>query len=641
VGLKEVKRSKSLTSALVTAFIIFMLIFSGPAVAVSITIPTLPSSITQSQDLTLTFQANLDTGERIPISSYNITVYNSTWQQTFLVYPGGSVGPNVTLNSAGSAYNKFGYGYGYQWGYGYGYDLNYYNYTFGYGYGYGYAAPGYETYNVTLNLSAFNLAAGTYNVNITIDTGDASKVYSSTAYSFTIAGVSAPVITPTANTTTVRQNITALAENQTVSSGVINTSQGNLSFSITANASAPPVEITMNVSTVAPSGVSDVSTYAGAIPGLYFTIDVNDTSWFNSISQVQVKFYYSEADIPSGVSESTLRPLRYTSGSWVRLDCSALGGCTATLADGTILYASGVDTTNNYVWANLSRFSNYGIGGVKVVVAVAPSPVGVGGGVSPWLGARSFDITLKNIQDRVETFFYVGKKFFVAPKELAGTLGSMDYMPTMSEFVARLNLVLWKKVETLVGDPYEIASEKALEKFDTASRVIIARGDQEYPHHGVDSMASVAYARAIGAPILLVKPGELPNATEEALSKLGTKEVIIVGGPVAVSEEVAKKLPSPTRIWGRDRYETAVKIAEALMDKAYVSTIVVTDGLNPDIHAVMVAHYYRAPIVYVAGDEVPATTEAFLKKHKPDSVRRVLLIGLSDKAQEAVKKIVS
>jgi hypothetical protein len=653
---EEVKRGRSLTSALITALIIFMLIFSGPAGAVSITIPTIPSSITQGQDLTLTFQVTLNTGERIPVNSYNITVYNSTWQQTFLVYPGGAVGPNVTLNPAGSSYNVFSYGYGYQWGYGYGYNLNYYNYTFGYGYGYGYAAPGYETYNVTLELSAFNLAAGSYNVNITIDTGDASKIYSSTAYSFTIAGVyESEVITPTATTTIVKQNITSMEQGQTVSSGVITTTQGNFEFTVTASAATPPVEITTNVSTETPTGVSDVATYEGAIPGLYFTIDVNDTAWYNNISQVQVKLYYDEADIPADVDESTLRPLRYTAGSWVRL----VAPPQTTLADGTILYASGVDTASNYVWANLSRFSVYGIGGTveeAAPVAVAAPAVGVAvGAVMAGLGEGFINIavTKATIAELVNKLNFFYNDFYVAPPELAGVLASLDYMPTAAEYAEDVEDVIYASLDYLpttteqaeglrliigrlapVVNTYEKASELALKKYTRSSKVIIARGDI-----GVDSMAATMYARTMNVPILLVDPGELPEVTEAALEKLGTKQVIIVGGPVAVSRSVEALLPSPERIWGQDRFETAVKLAEALMEKREVDTLVITDGWSPDVHAVMVASRYKAPILYVSGDELPEVTKKFLEKHKLNKIRRVITIGVSEKAAEAVEEV--
>jgi hypothetical protein len=115
------------------------------------------------------------------------------------------------------------------------------------------------------------------------------------------------------------------------------------------------------------------------VGGFYYKIGVNDSSWFENVTTIQLRIYYniSNLDVPAGYDESTLRPVRYVSGSWVKLDCTSLV-CTATLSDGALLFASGVDTANKYVWANLSRFSTYGVSGTT-----PPAEPSGGGGASP------------------------------------------------------------------------------------------------------------------------------------------------------------------------------------------------------------------------------------------------------------------
>ena len=115
--------------------------------------------------------------------------------------------------------------------------------------------------------------------------------------------------------------------------------------------------------------------------------------------------------------------------------------------------------------------------------------------------------------------------------------------------------------------------------------------------------------------------------------------MVIVGGDKAVSEEVASQLPSPSRIWGSNRYSTAVKVAEALMDIQEVDTVVITDGIDPDVHAVMIATKYKAPVIYVAGDKLPEITKKFLEENK-DKLKRVVTVGVSDKAAEEIESIV-
>ena len=189
-------------------------------------------------------------------------------------------------------------------------------------------------------------------------------------------------------------SVPPIIENETASSGQINlTDQGvpaeiiqstgvtGYEYTVTTNGSTSSVDISVEVFIEPPTDTEDLSNVSGAVPGFYYQIGVSDPLWYENISNIQLKIYYniSNLNISSGVSEDSLRPIRYTNDSWIRLDCPALGGCPATLSDGTLLYASGADTTEKYVWANLSRFSVYGIGGYAPIQV--PSSTG-GGSVS-------------------------------------------------------------------------------------------------------------------------------------------------------------------------------------------------------------------------------------------------------------------
>ncbi|MFQ5800181.1 MAG: cell wall-binding repeat-containing protein, partial [Candidatus Hydrothermarchaeales archaeon] len=143
--------------------------------------------------------------------------------------------------------------------------------------------------------------------------------------------------------------------------------------------------------------------------------------------------------------------------------------------------------------------------------------------------------------------------------------------------------------------------------------------------------------KVLNIPLLLVEPDAVPTATSDAMQKLGATSAIIVGGPEAVAEELVPSLPNSTRIWGVDRYWTATRLAEALMEEIKVDTVVVTDGLEPEGTTVMVASFYDAPIIYVKGDEVPEATRKFLSGNK---FKKVILVGVSDAAAGEVKGIV-
>lgn len=198
--------------------------------------------------------------------------------------------------------------------------------------------------------------------------------------------------------------------------------------------------------------------------------------------------------------------------------------------------------------------------------------------------------------------------------------------PEVQEFLA-------KPVRALGGDVYELASYYALRRYTHADTLIVARGDIP-----VDSMAAIAYAKSKNMPVLLTRPEELPNATLDAISRLGPKKIIIVGGPVAVSESVEKKLSEickVERIWGRNREETAVELAKAIQ----TDVIIVTNGEDPPPDAVLLSalykapalYEYKAPIVYVKGSEIPQVTREYLLEQKTRVYKmKVVVIDVND-----------
>ncbi len=116
------------------------------------------------------------------------------------------------------------------------------------------------------------------------------------------------------------------------------------------------------------------------------------------------------------------------------------------------------------------------------------------------------------------------------------------------------------------SDRYETASMVADEIVDVTGEdpalVFVARGDT-FP----DALAVSPIAWAHRAPILLVRPEELPRYTVDFLFGLtGTTKGVIVGGSAAVSLGVQGELsalggPTFDRISGDDRYDTAAEVA--------------------------------------------------------------------------------
>ena len=374
------RSKRTVVSIGLTSLIVLLLILSGPAAAVKVTllgIKTTAQPMNPSNDIiefNLTVQ--LKSPDQYVPMQYIMLNLTGPLNRTFLLDLNGNVisgnlSPNELVVTPVGSLGNLSYGFGY------GYDENagtYHNF----GYGYGYGSPGnlplQITYNIKLNTTY--MFDGNYTAIAYVMTGNSNKPYfASTPVSFQVLPRQITVSLP------------PLPPNSTNSSGIITTPVGSYEWIVYTNGTTPPVILTVNISVNPPSGAMSLSGVPGAIPDIYFSIDVSDPSWYNNVT-IHFRMYYNESKIPSGVSESSLRPLRYTNGSWVRL----VAPPQQTLADGTVVYASGVNTSANYVWANLSHFSVYGIGGV--VTAAAPAPVG---GITPGVSTvppDTFKITI-------------------------------------------------------------------------------------------------------------------------------------------------------------------------------------------------------------------------------------------------------
>jgi cell wall-associated protease len=121
-------------------------------------------------------------------------------------------------------------------------------------------------------------------------------------------------------------------------------------------------------------------------------------------------------------------------------------------------------------------------------------------------------------------------------------------------------------VKRIAGaDRYETSAAIAWEIADlTGARfgdhAFVARGDA-FP----DALAVAPLAASRAEPILLTRTGELPTVIADTIGELGLTSLAIAGGTSAVSDAVKTTLEGPgadvERLWGDDRYATAVAVA--------------------------------------------------------------------------------
>jgi putative cell wall-binding protein len=149
-------------------------------------------------------------------------------------------------------------------------------------------------------------------------------------------------------------------------------------------------------------------------------------------------------------------------------------------------------------------------------------------------------------------------------------------------------------------------------RFETAVKIAECLGGSPekaiitYGYNFPDALSIASYAARNGYPILLSQSNTLPGDTISALNSI--KSTLVIGGPVAISEGVMKQLPNPTRISGKNRFDTSAKIAQSLNmvnEKAFIATgYGFADGLTGSV----VAAKFSAPLLLVEPTKLPTET---------------------------------
>jgi YVTN family beta-propeller protein len=117
-----------------------------------------------------------------------------------------------------------------------------------------------------------------------------------------------------------------------------------------------------------------------------------------------------------------------------------------------------------------------------------------------------------------------------------------------------------------VAGPSRYATAAAVaEELPDSGEVFVAEGDDPDPSRGFpDAVSASGIASTQTRPVLLATTDTLPPATAQALE--GGTDATIVGGPTAISDDVAGKVDQnsaeTTRLAGANRYATSAAVAE-------------------------------------------------------------------------------
>ncbi len=168
-------------------------------------------------------------------------------------------------------------------------------------------------------------------------------------------------------------------------------------------------------------------------------------------------------------------------------------------------------------------------------------------------------------------------------------------------------------------DRYETAAAIAAQSNPQTSATVYLASGENFP----DSVAGSALAAHGDSALLLTGAGSLPAATAKRLAALKPTRIVVLGGPVVISDAVLRAVRDAAgaqstieRIAGADRYETARLVAAAgwkTSAKAYIAT----GAAFPDaLSASSAAAAQDAPVLLVDGAQqvIPAPTVDLIKK---------------------------
>ena len=187
---------------------------------------------------------------------------------------------------------------------------------------------------------------------------------------------------------------------------------------------------------------------------------------------------------------------------------------------------------------------------------------------------------------------------------------------------------VWRRLAggTALGTMDKIASERARLGLGEKSKTVILATSKTYK----DALSAAALAGKLDATILLTSPKALSAQTARTIEDLGIKEVVIVGGPLAVSPEVADQLAGMasvekvSRVEATNAIETANTIARDFAGKQETVIIATSAGYADALSIAPWAYANQAPIVLTKKNgDLAASTLELVK----GGFKRALIVG--------------
>lgn len=177
---------------------------------------------------------------------------------------------------------------------------------------------------------------------------------------------------------------------------------------------------------------------------------------------------------------------------------------------------------------------------------------------------------------------------------------------------------------SLVGDTrYSTAVKVSNRGWSKSENVLIVNSNAMS-----DALSATPFAKSKNAPILLTEGNNLNIETKNEITRLQAKNVYVIGGTSAVSENVVTTLKSMglniERICGNDRYQTSLEIAKKLENVSKVALVNGVIGLPDAVSIAPVAANENMPILLSSPTQGTKTVDIFIKNN---NIKTTYIVG--------------
>ena len=238
--------------------------------------------------------------------------------------------------------------------------------------------------------------------------------------------------------------------------------------------------------------------------------------------------------------------------------------------------------------------------------------------------ATNKDVEWTSSNTNVATVDTTGKVTGVSSGSATITVKTKDGAKVATCNVTVKNPVISANENKLIGeDRYKTAIKVSNRGWSKSDNVVIVNSSAI-----VDALSATPFAKMKNAPILLTGAENLNNETKKEITRLGAKNVYVIGGTGVVSKNVVSELKAMNlnvdRISGDTRYTTALEVAKRLGNVSEIAVVNGVTGLADAVSIAPVAADRNMPIVLSSPNEGTKVFDEFIKVN---SIKTSYVIG--------------